>query len=315
MTQIARFRYARKNRLGALYGGYYVDVNRSYAALKASQGTTDAAALADAVLPADMLALLRGADAGATALRESIAFAQSLDPAQAEDEGILVDRKATKTLIPIPSPPKIVCVARNYVRHAAEAGMDVPEIPILFPRFAITQVADGDPIIIPSVSNQVDWEGELAVVIGRGGRHISRIEALQHVAGYTIFNDVSVRDYQFRVSQYTAGKNFYATGAVGPHVTLSNEGIDPHNLGVTTSVNGAVKQDDNTRNFIFDIPTIIQHISEFVALEPGDLISTGTPAGVGFTRNPPEFLKAGDVVDVKIDGIGTLSNPVLNEVE
>ena len=311
MTQIARFRHAGTDRLGVVHGEHYIDVTRAYAA--AQNGAGNGAALAEALLPPDALSFFRGGETSLAALREAVAHAESLEPAKAIDEGVLVPRSATKTLVPIPNPPKIICVARNFGKHAAEAGLQISEIPILFARFAATQVAHGDPIIVPFVSHQVDWEGELAFVVGKGGRHISKDAAMDHVAGYTIFNDVSVRDYQFRVTQYTGGKNFHASGPVGPHITLTDEGLDPHDLRITTTINGEVKQDASTEEFIFDIPTIIEHISEFIELEPGDIIPMGTPAGVGFKRNPPEFLKHGDVIDVAVEGIGVLSNPVHDE--
>lgn len=311
MTQIARFRHSGTDRLGVVHGEHYIDLTRAYAA--AQNGAGNGEALAAAVLPPDALAFFDGGEASLAALREAVGYAESLDQAQAVHEGVLIPRSRTKTLVPIPNPRKIICVARNFGKHAAEAGLQVSEIPILFARFAATQVADGDPIIVPFVSHEVDWEGELAVVIGKGGRHITKEDAFDHVAGYTVFNDVSVRDYQFRVAQYTGGKNFHASGPVGPHVTLTDEGLDPHNLRITTTINGEVKQDASTDEFIFDIPTIIEHISEFIELEPGDIIPMGTPAGVGFKRNPPEFLKHGDVIDVTVEGIGTLSNPVHDE--
>lgn len=313
MTQIARFRHAGSDRFGVVDGDRYVDATRAYGALQASRGTPHAAALANAVLGADLLAFFEGGDASRVALREAVEFASTLDADEARREGIVVDRSDATVLVPIPRAPKIVCVARNYAKHAAEAGRPISEIPILFPRFAVTQIAAGEAIVVPTVSKEVDWEGELAVVVGKGGRHIAKDRAFEHVGGYTIFNDVSVRDYQFRVSQYTGGKNFHASAPVGPHITLTDERLDPHNLRITTTVNGVVKQDATTAEFIFDIPTLIEHISEFVELEPGDIIPTGTPAGVGFKRQPPEFLVHGDVVEVSIEGIGTLTNPVCNE--
>lgn len=313
MTQIARFHHAGTDRLGVVHGEHYIDVTRAYAAAQTARVAHNGDALAAAVLPPDALSFFQGQEASLAALREAIDHAESLDAAGAIDQGVLVPRSATKTLVPIPNPPKIVCVARNFGKHAAEAGRPIPEIPILFPRFAATQIADGDPIVVPFVSHELDWEGELAVVVGKGGRHISKEDAFDHVAGYTVFNDVRVRDYQFRVTQYTGGKNFHASGPVGPHITLTDEGLDPHNLRITTSINGVVKQDAGTDEFIFDIPTIIEHVSEFIELEPGDIIPMGTPAGVGFKRNPPEYLTHGDVVDVTIEGIGTLSNPVRDE--
>ncbi|MFE3059524.1 fumarylacetoacetate hydrolase family protein [Nocardia sp. NPDC059239] len=313
MTKLVRFHHLGADKLGVVAGKHYIDVNRALAARLQGQGVAAATALADAMLPADALAFFQGAEDSLKALREAVSHADSLDESDAFDQGILIEASKSRVLIPIPNPPKIVCVARNYRKHAAEAGLEVSEIPILFPRFAATQVADGEPIIVPDVSHQVDWEGELAVVIGAGGRHITKERAFEHVAGYTVFNDVSVRDYQFRVTQYTGGKNFHASGPVGPHIALADEDLDPHNLRITTTINGVVKQDASTAEFIFDIPTLIEHISEFIELEAGDIIATGTPAGVGFKRNPPEFLKDGDIVEVTVEGIGTLRNPVQNE--
>lgn len=313
MTQLARFRHLGVDKLGVIEGGNYIDVTRAYAASQAARGVANADAMAAAVLSSDALAFFQGGETSVAAMKEAVAFARSMESGEAKRAGVLVDKAAAKVLVPIPNPPKIVCVARNYGKHAEEAGLQVSEIPILFPRFAATQVADGDPIIVPFVSEQVDWEGELAVVIGKGGRHIAQGQAFEHVAGYTIFNDVSVRDYQFRVTQYTGGKNFHASGPIGPHVTLVDEAINPHNLRIVTRINGVLKQDANTDEFIFDIPTIIEHVSEFIELEAGDIIATGTPAGVGFKRTPPEFLRDGDVIEVSIEGIGTLSNPVRNE--
>lgn len=218
-----------------------------------------------------------------------------------------------RLLPPVPRPPKIICVARNYAEHAAEAGFELPTIPILFARFPVTLVAPGDPIVRPTVSDELDWEGELAVIIGRGGRHITRADALQHVAGYAIFNDVTVRDFQFRVPQYTAGKNFSASGPFGPWLTVAEEVPDPQALEIVTEVNGVEKQRANTSDMIFDVATIIEHISEFVELESGDVIATGSPAGVGFKREPPEFLRPGDICRIEISGLGALENPVVAE--
>jgi 2-keto-4-pentenoate hydratase/2-oxohepta-3-ene-1,7-dioic acid hydratase in catechol pathway len=313
MTQIARFRHAGEDRLGVVSGDHYIDVTKAYASLQRSTRELTTTEVIDGVLPPDALTYFQGGDKTYQALRQAVEHAESLDAESAAAEGVLVPRSEAEVLVPIPNPPKIVCVARNFGKHAAEAGLQVSEIPILFARFANTQVAHEQPIIVPTVSEQVDWEGELAVVIGKGGHRISKEDAFSHVAGYTVFNDVSIRDYQFRVAQYTGGKNFRASGPVGPHITLVDEGIDPHNARITTVINGEVEQDASTAEFIFDIPTIIEHISEFVPLEPGDIIPMGTPAGVGFKRTPPKFLKDGDVVEVAVEGIGALRNPVVNE--
>lgn len=221
----------------------------------------------------------------------------------------------TRILAPIARPPKIICVARNYAEHAREAGLEISPIPILFARFSNTLVADGAPVVVPAVSTHVDWEGELAIIIGKstGGRRLTRDEAMDYVFGYSIFNDVSIRDYQFRVTQYTAGKNFRASGPFGPAIVTADEIADPHKLDIRTTLNGELMQFANTDTMIYDIPTILEHISDFIDLEPGDVIPTGTPAGVGFKRKPPVFLKHGDTITVEIPGIGVLSNPVVDE--
>lgn len=241
---------------------------------------------------------------------------ESLDLAHAASErqvGSARPLETVRLLPPVPRPPKIICVARNYAEHAAEAGFELPTIPILFARFPVTLVAPGDPIVRPTASEELDWEGELAVIIGTGGRHIARDSALEHVAGYAVFNDVTVRDFQFRVPQYTAGKNFSASGPFGPWLTLTDEVPDPQALEIVTEVNGVEKQRASTADMIFDVRTLIEHISEFVELEPGDVIATGSPAGVGFKRDPPEFLRPGDTCRIEISGLGALENPVVAE--
>ena len=268
--------------------------------------------MAAAELPGDLVRILARPD-GLDTARAAGEHGAALDPGLARRAGVRMALSAVDLLPAVPNPPKIVCVARNYAEHAREAGLAVSEIPILFARFPSTLVAHGAPIVRPRVSEQLDWEGELAVVIGRGGGHIARADALAHVAGYSIFNDVTVRDYQFRVTQYTAGKNFRASGPFGPHLTLTDEIPDPSTLEIVTDVSGIEMQRASTADMIFDVPTLIEHVSEFIDLEPGDVIATGTPAGVGFKRDPPRFLVAGDVVQVTITAIGTLSNPVVAE--
>ncbi|PSH62103.1 fumarylacetoacetate hydrolase family protein [Phyllobacterium sophorae] len=220
-----------------------------------------------------------------------------------------------KLLPPISRPPKTICVARNYAEHAKEAGLEISPIPILFARFSKTFVAAGAPVVVPTVSKDLDWEGELAVIIGKNsnGQRISKDEAMDYVFGYSIFNDVTVRDYQFRVTQYTAGKNFRGSGPFGPMIVTADEIIDPHKLDIKTTLNGEVMQFANTATMIYDIPTILENIAEFIDLEAGDVIPTGTPAGVGFKRKPPIYLKHGDRITVEIPGVGVLSNPVIDE--
>lgn len=313
--KIISFALAGETRLGAMSGASAVDLNRAYAALQRDRGTPEAraAALADAHVPAGAVRFLEGGADAISAAREALEYAEKLDSGRARRELVRFGLDEIRLLPPVPNPPKIICVARNYGAHASEAGRELPEAPILFARFPKTLVAHGDPVVRPTVSDELDWEGELAVVIGRGGRHITRQDAPAHVAGYSIFNDVTVRDFQFRGTQYTAGKNFSASGPFGPCLVLADEVADPHDLEIRTVVSGTEMQRCNTSEMIFDIPTLIATVAEFIELEAGDVIATGTPAGVGFVRKPPRFLRPGDTVSVAIDGLGILENPVVAE--
>ena len=219
-----------------------------------------------------------------------------------------------KYLPPFPSPPKIICVGLNYRDHSAESGFKQPDYPTLFTRFATSLVGHEAPVVRPKVSDKFDYEGELVAVIGKGGRHISNASALDHVAGYSIFNDVSVRDYQFKSPQWTVGKNFDGTGPFGPvFVTADELPAGGKGLRIQTRLNGVVMQDANTDDMVFDVATLIATISEAITLESGDVIVTGTPSGVGQSRKPPVFMKAGDRVEVEIEKIGVLSNPIVDE--
>jgi 2-keto-4-pentenoate hydratase/2-oxohepta-3-ene-1,7-dioic acid hydratase in catechol pathway len=189
----------------------------------------------------------------------------------------------------------------------------MPKQPSLFLRLSDTLVAHNAPLLMPKMSNDFDYEAELAIIIGKGGRFIDEKRALDHVAGYSCFNDASVRDWQFHSSQVTPGKNFPATGGFGPWMVTSDEVDDPHKLSIKLVLNGKTMQDGNTSDLIFSIPKIIAYISQFVALKPGDVIATGTPAGVGFSRKPPVFMKAGDICEVHIEKVGVLRNPVAKD--
>jgi 2-keto-4-pentenoate hydratase/2-oxohepta-3-ene-1,7-dioic acid hydratase in catechol pathway len=218
---------------------------------------------------------------------------------------------ASVTLLPvIPNPGKILCVGHNYETHRQETGRAKVANPSIFTRFADTLVAAGQPIQRPRHSTHLDFEGELAVVIGKGGRDIPAEQALDHVAGYACFNDASVRDWQWHTQQFTPGKNFPATGGFGPTLVTPDEVGDYRDTSVTTRLNGQVVQSQSTAEMIFPIATIIAYISAFTPLSPGDVIATGTPGGVGAKREPPLWMKPGDVVEVDIPGIGLLRNTI-----
>jgi len=227
--------------------------------------------------------------------------------------GDRIDAAAMKLLAPIKRPPKIICIGLNYRDHAAESNLAVPETPTVFSKYATSVIGPGAPIVLPKNSAKPDYEAEFAVVIGKGGRHIPEDRWKEHVFGYTIVNDVSARDYQMATSQWMIGKTFDTFCPMGPAIVTADEIADPHALAISLSIGGETLQSSNTSNLIFRIPQLIAYLSSVFTLEPGDIISTGTPAGVGFARKPPRWLKAGDEVRVQVEGIGELVNPVVME--
>ncbi|MYZ47586.1 fumarylacetoacetate hydrolase family protein [Propylenella binzhouense] len=216
--------------------------------------------------------------------------------------------------MPIADPGKIVCIGLNYHDHAEETGQAVPTYPPVFMRCTTSLVGPGEPMIVPKCSEQLDYEAELTVVIGRACRHVSPADALEYVFGYTLMNEGSVRDYQRKSTQWTGAKNFDRTGPVGPWITTA-DAVPPGAAGlrIRTLLNGAVMQEADTSGMIFDVAAIVSTLSEIMTLEPGDLIATGTPAGVGMGRRPPVWLKPGDEVTVEVEGVGALTNPVAAE--
>jgi 2-keto-4-pentenoate hydratase/2-oxohepta-3-ene-1,7-dioic acid hydratase in catechol pathway len=231
-------------------------------------------------------------------------------------KGEPIDPEAVRFLPPLPSPGKIICVGLNYADHTAESSIQQPDFPTLFGRFSSSLIGHGAPIVRPNVSEALDYEGELVAVIGRGGRHIPESTALNHVAGYSIFNDGTVRDYQFRTPQWTMGKNFDSTGAFGPaFVTADELPSGARGLKLEARLNGTVMQRASTSDLIFDVATLVALISVGITLFPGDIIVTGTPSGVGAARKPPLYMKPGDVCEIEIEGLGVLRNPIVLESE
>lgn len=227
----------------------------------------------------------------------------------------ILDLDAIEVLPPLTAPAKIICVGLNYADHTAESGYAQPSYPTLFPRFASSLVAHGEAIVRPVASDSLDFEGELVAVIGKSGRHIAKADALAHVAGYSIFNDGSVREFQHKTPQWTVGKNFDGTGAFGPWFVTSDElPSGAAGLKIETRLNGQIVQASNTDHLIFDVATLVSTVSEAITLEPGDILVTGTPSGIGHARTPKLYMKPGDVVEVEIEGIGTLRNPIAQEV-
>lgn len=213
-------------------------------------------------------------------------------------------------LPPIPNPGKVICVGLNYRKHAEETGNKLPPHPILFPRWSESHVADGQAMIVPRESDQFDYEGELAAIIGKTARRVSEADALDYVAGYSCYNEGSIRDWQRHTSAFVAGKNFFHSGAFGPCMVTADEIPDPSALMLETRLNGQVVQHEGVDDLIFDVPQLIHYISTFTELRPGDVIVTGTPSGVGAVRKPPLWMKDGDTVEVEISQIGILRNPI-----
>jgi len=230
------------------------------------------------------------------------------------EEGAIYNPDEITYLPPIPDPDKIICIGLNYSNHIAETGRSPDaKYPVIFTRFADTLVAHRQPIVRPTQSDKLDYEGELAVIIGKTARHVSEADAIQYVAGYSCFNDASVRDWQRHASHFTPGKNFPASGGFGPYLVSTDEVAELGKQHVRTRLNGEVLQDQALADLIFPVAKLIAYISAFTTLRPGDVIATGTPGGVGYARTPPLWMKPGDEVSVSIDQIGILVNPVIAE--
>jgi len=259
----------------------------------------------DSALPPSLRELL---ESGASAL-------EAASQAVRQNKAVEYPSAQVKLLTPVPDPKKIVCLGLNYADHAKEGGVPVPKEPVLFSKYATALIGHEEFIVLPAVSNEVDFEAELVIVIGKAGRRLPADGALEHVAGYTIGHDVSARDWQFKKDgkQWMAGKTFDTFAPVGPLLVTGDEIKDPHGLDIRLRLNGTLMQESNTSQMIFKVAEVVAYLSTVFTLEPGDLIFTGTPAGVGFTRKPPVFLKHGDVVEIEIEKLGVLRNTVVKE--
>lgn len=225
--------------------------------------------------------------------------------------GAVVAASAARLLAPVPRPGKVICIGLNYRDHAAESGVEPPERPLLFSKFPTSIVGPEAEVRIPPGSAQVDYEAELAIVIGRRASRVQPRDAISHVLGYSNFNDVSARDFQFADTQWQRGKSCDTFAPIGPYVATTDEIVDPHRLRISFRLNGETLQDSNTDQLIFGVPDLVAFISQTITLEPGDVIASGTPSGVGFARNPPVFVRAGDRMEVEIQGLGILRNVVV----
>jgi acylpyruvate hydrolase len=313
--KLVTFAHRGTQRVGLLEGERIIDVNRAYIAMLAQRGDLRPCAMADALVPAEMIGILEGGEPALAAVREARAYVReglaAADQAEVlRRDGVVFTLSEVTLKAPIPRPGKLILLGLNYRDHAEETGQKIPEVPTLFAKYNNSVIGPGAAILIPRATEQIDYEAEFAFVIGRRGHDIARERALDYVAGYTIINDVSARDYQFVTSQWMVGKTFDTHCPMGPALVLKDEIADPHDLDVSLSIAGEVLQKSNTNQLIFKIPETVEYLSQVLTLEPGDVISTGTPSGVGFTRKPPRWLRPGETVRIEIAGLGVLENPV-----
>lgn len=285
-----------------------VDLNYAYQALLKAEGKYRYEKIAEAFVPADMTELLQGG-------KESIELANKAVSYALENDGkfkhkLIHNADEVKVEAPVPKPGKIICVGHNYRDHILEMGRELPKFPVVFAKFPNTVIGPEDDIPFYPISEQLDYEAEFAFVIGRQARNVSREEALHYVAGYTIANDVTYRDIQRRTLQWLQGKTVDGSLPMGPWLVTSDELENPSGLEMVLTVNGEERQRSNTENLVFDVQRLVEFASHLMTLEPGDVILTGTPGGVGFARDPQTFLKDGDVVRIEIDKIGALENKV-----
>ena len=269
-------------------------------------------------LPADALGFLAGGDAAMEGLRKTIEIGAPMLATRRDElvsNGVLfsLHQPGLHLFAPVPRPGKVLAIGLNYRDHAQETSAEIPKRPVVFAKMPTCITGPGAPVHLPKVSTSLDWEGELCFVIGKAGRHIAAADAMSHVAGFCNGNDLSVRDWQFHSPTWMMGKGFDTHGPIGPWLVTPDEIPDVNNLDVSTYVNDELVQHSNTSQLIFDIGAIVEYLSAAFTLEPGDVVFTGTPAGVGVARKPPRFLKVGDVVRVEISGLGVLENHVIAE--
>src|SRR5262245_60921837 len=272
-------------RAAVLQGEHYVDLHAT-----------------DAALPASVRELL---ERGPSAMKGAADAAE-------RPNAVKHPVASAKLLAPVPDPNKLICIGLNYKDHAAEGGVPIPREPVLFSKYATALIGHGEKIVLPAVSQKVDYEAELVIVVGRRGRHLKPETAAEYAAGFTIGHDVSARDWQLEKDgkQWMVGKTFDTFAPCGPHLVTADEVPNPHALPIKLRLNGTTMQNSNTQQMVFNTGYLLAYLSQVFTLEPGDLIYTGTPPGVGFARKPPVFLKGGDVVEVEIEGLGILRNPV-----
>ncbi|WP_318503147.1 fumarylacetoacetate hydrolase family protein [Bacillus sp. T3] len=311
--KLITFTKAGVSRAGAIIDNQVVDLHLAYQALLESEGKLRAQQIAEAYVPVDVVGLLQGGKESLVEAKKAISFA--LEKQKYNGKELVHQKDTVKVNAPVPNPGKMICVGHNYREHILEMNRELPEVPVVFAKFANTVIGPEEDIPFYPVSEQLDYEAEFAFVIGKRARNVSQADALDYVAGYTIVNDVTYRDIQRRTIQWLQGKTVDGSAPMGPWLITADELENPSGLEVTLTVNGEVRQQSNTANLVFSVQYLVEFLSGLMTLEPGDVILTGTPGGVGVARNPQVFLKDGDVVKIEIAKIGALENRVKQTAE
>ncbi len=300
--KIVNYRVGDNVRAACIIDEKMIDLNNAYVQMLKAQGQPRAKKLADALVPSNTIELLEGGERSLEEAYKAVEFALTND--------IVVNRLDVKIEAPILKPNKIICVGHNYREHILEMKRELPKFPVIFAKFNNTIIGPEDDIPLPPITDQLDYEAEFAFVIGKRARNVSQAEALEYVAGYTIVNDVTARDLQRRTLQWLQGKTLDGSAPMGPWLVTKDEIPNPHELEIVLTVNGEERQRSNTKNLVFNVHYLVEFLSNIMTLEPGDVVCTGTPGGVGVARDPQVFLQDGDVVRIEVDRIGVLENKV-----
>ncbi|NNV06399.1 fumarylacetoacetate hydrolase family protein [Geobacillus sp. C56-T2] len=300
--KIINYRLGDAVRAGCIVEDKVIDLHQAYVARLKADGHPRAEQLAAALVPTDTIGLLEGGEKSLEEAQKAVEFALA--------HGLTIDRAHVKMEAPVLKPNKIICVGHNYREHILEMKRELPEYPVIFAKFSNAIIGPEDDIPLPPITSQLDYEAEFAFVIGKRARNVKQADALEYVAGYTIVNDVTARDLQRRTIQWLQGKTLDGSAPMGPWLVTKDEIPDPHSLEISLTVNGEERQRSNTKNLVFNVHYLVEFLSHIMTLEPGDVICTGTPGGVGVARNPQVFLQHGDIVRIEVENIGVLENRV-----
>lgn len=308
--KLISFTYNGNSRIGSMIDDQIIDLNLAYLTMLEEQGQIRAKQIAEAFVPANMVEFLQGGQHSLNLAKEAVEYVNQ--PGKTFQYKVIHQAANVKIEAPVLIPGKMICVGHNYREHILEMGREIPPYPVIFAKFSNTVIGPQDDIPFFPISEQLDYEAEFAFVIGKRARNVSQDEAIDYVAGYTIVNDVTYRDIQRRTIQWLQGKTVEGSAPMGPWLLTRDELSDPSGSGleVVLTVNGEERQHTNTKNLVFTVPYLVEFLSNLMTLEPGDVILTGTPGGVGVARNPQVFLKDGDVVRIEIEGVGALENRV-----